>query len=340
MRRHSLLVVFAALILACSGRNTPTGSSTNPTPTSPSPSPSPSPAPDPAPSPTCAYALTATPDDFERDGGNGTLAIATTASCKWAVKSDAAWAVIEDVQQGEGPARLKVYAQPNEGADARRLTFTVGDQSVAITQPGQGDCVYQVTPVNDTIPRLAWQGQITISTTPGCSWKTSSDASWLHLQQTEGRNSATISYSADFNPANQYGDRRTALLAFRWAAPTAGQNVRVTQTGDCNLGMSPATGGLPAGATFSGGFNGGTLTATAAGGQVHFWILVEPVFAGCAWDVESSDSWVDFQSPRVRQVMASDGDLHFGLPPNSSSQPRQARLVMDGRVLTVVQQGR
>jgi len=39
-------------------------------------------------------------------------------------------------------------------------------------------------------------------------------------------------------------------------------------------------------------------------------------------------------------VMASDGDLHFGLLQNSSSQPRQARLVMDGRVLTVVQQGR
>ena len=93
-RTTALLLAFAAAVLAGCGHNdqpTSTGSGTPTTPTSPTAPPTPA-EPPPAPTPTpqaCAYTVTADPDDFERDGGNGKLAIATTPGCKWTIKNDA-----------------------------------------------------------------------------------------------------------------------------------------------------------------------------------------------------------------------------------------------------------
>jgi hypothetical protein len=290
---------------------------------------------DPTPSPTCAYALTVTPDDFERDGGNGTLSIATTAGCKWAVKSDATWAVIEDVKEGDGPAQLKVYAQPNDGADPRRLMFTVADQSVAITQPGQGDCTYQVSPVIEFLPRVPWTDGISITTARGCRWTASSDAGWLRPGLTGGSGSTTLTLDADFNPATQYASKRDAVLAVRWMAPTAGQNVLVTQSGDCNATPYVATGGLPAGAVLE----GRNLTVSGSGGRIHLSVLTEP-YTGCAWSAESTDQWITWESPKLHELVGGDCDLYFTVAENKTGQQRRAVLTMDLRPLTIIQNPR
>jgi hypothetical protein len=232
------------------------------------------------------------------------------------------------------------FAWPvNDDARPRAAAFSAAGATARVTQAGQETCTYTLSPITDAIPRLAWSGQFTVFTPHGCAWTTSSDSGWLRLEPTSGHGTATIDYQADFNPQTSYADSRTAVAAFRWLAPTAGQNVRVAQTGDCNLGFAPATGGLPSGSTYAGDRTGGAITASAGGGQFHFWILTDP-FIGCRWVVDSSDTWVEFDSPRVRQVMSGDGDVHFTLPPNGSSQPRRAALVMDGKPLTILQQGR
>jgi len=255
------------------------------------------------------------------------------------MKLDASWLAIDGPPQGSGPASVHFTWPVNDDAPARTGTFSIGAVTARVTQPGQETCTYQLSPIAVSIPRLAWTGQFTVFAPHGCAWSTSSDSGWLHAQPVSGHGTTTVDYQADFNPQTGYGNQRTAVVGFRWLAPTAGQNVRVNQTGDCSLAFTPATGGLAAGATYAGDRTGGAVTASAAGGQFHFWVLTEP-FMGCNWVVDSTDTWVQFDSPSVRQIMAGDGDLHFTLPANPSPQARRGVLVMDGKPLTILQQGR
>ena len=313
-----VLLSVIAMTPACGNDTNQPSTPTTPTPASPTTPPGPVEPPATQPQPVaCSYTATADPDDFERDGGNGTLRISTAAGCRWSVTADAAWGVIEGAQQGEGSAVLKVFVQPNETESDRQMSFKVADQLVRVVQPGQADCRYQVSPVIVTLPRLGWRGQVSIATTRGCQWQVTSDASWLHVKTAGGSGSATVDYEADFSPETGYAVTRLGVLAFRWRAPTAGQNVRLTQWGNCNLAVAAATGGLPPGGAFTGSLGAGrwTVTATADGGTFHLWVLTDP-FMSCPWTVESSDTWLTVTSPRLHQLMGGDGDLFFTLPPN------------------------
>jgi Putative binding domain, N-terminal/Viral BACON domain len=289
------------------------------------------------PPPSCDYALTAEPDDFDRDGGTGVLKINTAASCKWSVKSDAGWATIEGATEGQGPATLKVFVQPNEDELDRRMTFSAGNRSVSLTQPGQRDCQFQVTPVETALPRIPWSGEVAVTTGRGCRWTASSDSGWLHSSPSQGSGSARVSYSADFNPQTGYADRRTGVIALRWRTPTAGQNVRLYQWGACNAAYYPPPEGLPTGATFA----NGTLTlASAAYTHVHMQLLTDP-FMGCAWTAQTSgDSWLALDFPRTSQIMGGDGDIYFTIPANPGTQSRRGTITIDLRQLTIVQNGR
>jgi hypothetical protein len=183
------------------------------------------------PPPACDYALSAQPDDFDRDGGNGKLTINTSASCKWSVKGDAGWAVIEGAADGQGPATLKVLVQPNEDELDRRMTFSAGNRSVALSQPGQRDCQFQVSSVSSELPRLAWTDEIAVTTSRGCRWTASSDSGWLHSSPSEGSGSGRVSYSTDFNPQTGYSERRGGVIALRWRTPAAGSSTSTSRSG-------------------------------------------------------------------------------------------------------------
>lgn len=336
-RTAVLLVGLAIAAAACGHKDQPTtstGSGGPITPTSPTEPPTPPQPPTPTPD-ACVYTVAADPDDFDRDGGNGKLTIATAATCKWTIKGDATWVAVEGPTQGEGPATLKFSAQANDGAPDRRMTLAIADKSIAISQPGQGDCAFQVGPVQDDIPRLPWSGVITVATSRGCRWTAVSDASWFRLKGAGGSGPGQLSYEADFNPETAYAVRRTALVAIRWTAPTAGQNVRIVQWGACNVALAPPPEGAPG---FS-GYPGGSVTFGPAGGQIHLFVLTDP-YIGCAWTVESADSWIAVNFPGLHQVKGGDGDLRFTVPANPLASSRQGVLTIGDRALTVIQQGR
>jgi hypothetical protein len=145
-----------------------------------------------------------------------------------------------------------------------------------------------------------------------------------------------VTYQADFNPQTGYADRRVGVIAFRWHAPTAGQNARVIQWGSCNAAFYPPPEGLPTGATFS----NGTLTlASAAYTRIHMQLLTDP-FMGCAWFAEASDGWISLDAPQTRQMRFGDGDMYFTIPANPGSQIRRGTISVDLRPLTIVQNGR
>lgn len=304
---------------------TPTGPDAPTTPTSPT-NPSPPPQPPPPPTPeACAYAVAADPDDFDRGGGNGRLTITTAAACKWAITRDATWVAVEGPTEGEGPATLKFSAQANDEAPERRMTLAVADKSVVISQPGQGDCSYQVTPTSAILPRPGQTGDITVTAAPGCKWTATTDATWLRLGAASASGTGVLSYSADANPGSAV---RSSPIKIRWVAPTAGQNVFVAQRGTCSVA-----------AAAEGSRIGDPLTVAAAGATAHVFVLVETPFSGCPWSVTTADSWLVVESPRSG-TGSGDGDVFVRVAPNPSAQSRQGVLDFGEYRLKVVQAGR
>lgn len=329
------LALAALTVAACGDKpQTPT-TPTTPGTSTPPPTPTP-PAPPPTPQPACAYAVTAEPDDYDRDGGNGALKIATASGCHWAVTANAGWASVEGPVEGDGPANLKVFVRGNEDASARRITFTVQDQTASISQPGQGDCTYHVNVTVVSLPHDPSSGSIPVDTDRGCRWTAASTVPWLRVMTPAGTGSGAVRYETDSSTG---ASTRTAVMEVRWLAPTAGQNVRFNQSGSCFVVAAAATGGLPAGSTFSGGVQGGTLTVGADGGKVHLWVLTDP-FMGCAWSIESTDQWISWDAPGLHQNRSGDGDSFFTVPANPSPSARTATATIGGWPLTVIQRGR
>ena len=321
----------AAALVACGHKDQPTstgsGSPTAPTtPTAPTdPTPTPQPPPNPPTPQVCAYTLVADPDDFDRDGGNGRLTIATAAGCTWTIKTDATWVAVEGPVQGEGPATLKFSAGLNEDASERRMTLAVADKSAGISQRGQGDCSYQVTPTNAVLPRPGQTGNITVTTAPGCKWTATTDATWLRLGAASATGSGLLAYSVDANPDSAV---RSSPIKIRWAAPTAGQNVFVAQRGTCSVAAAP-----------EGSRIGDPLTVGAAGATAHVFVLVETPFSGCPWSVTTADPWLVVETPRSG-TGSGDGDVFVRVAANPSAQSRQGVLDFGDYRLKVVQAGR
>jgi all-beta uncharacterized protein/BACON domain-containing protein len=278
------------------------------------------------PPPGCAVVLTAEPDDYERDGGNGQLEISAAPGCAWALKQDESWLTIEGPLQGSGPAILKVFVRSNDAAPARRVTISAGSASAVVSQPGQGDCAFQVSPIDSVVSSGARSGSIGVNTSAGCLWSATTDASWLHLGRQAGSGSGAVTFQTDVNPAQP---SRRGTIAIRWMAPTAGQNAFITQAGDCVIAFTSAPGHSP----FS-----NPLPVGAAGGDFLFFVLSDPAFT-CPWTVENSDPWIAILNPAGR-VGNGDGDLHFTVAPNPSSTPRTSVIAISNARLTVVQQGR
>lgn len=292
----------------------------------------------------CSVALSASPDDYERDGGPGQLRISTAAGCPWALSQDASWLTIRGPLQGSGPATLALDVAANDDLPARRLSIRSGSASLVISQPGQGDCSFQVSPIGAELPRVAYAADVTVQTSRGCRWTAASDSSWLHLSSAGGTGSGKVTYQTDFNPETARSVRRVGRVAIRWAAPTAGQNVSVVQWGDCStlFALNDRTGPVPVGASFryDNPTRSGALTVGADGGEFRFFVLTEP-FMGCAWTAEASDGgWVQWIFPRLHGVNGGDGDLHFVVPPNPGANDRTAVFLIDQHPLTIVQRGR
>ncbi|HEX9368561.1 MAG TPA: hypothetical protein VF921_18165 [Vicinamibacterales bacterium] len=56
--------------------------------------------------------------------------------------------------------------------------------------------------------------------------------------------------------------------------------------------------------------------------------------------METNDTWLSVDFPRLHQVQGGDGDLRFTVPVNPSPSSRRAVLTVGDRPLTIVQQRR
>jgi hypothetical protein len=196
-----------------------------------------------------------------------------------------------------------------------------------VDQPG---CTYKVSPVFVTFDRGLNGGRSKVTTQPGCAWTVAPDVDWMTVIAdlgTTGVGSGSFTYSVPFRDGPAALDSREGHAMVRWATPTAGQNVVVTQLGECHVAVGLA------------GFVG------ADGGKTHFelvfWDNIFPVSGKNPWQIVSASDWITTSpKPGAWQFGHAGSDLAATAEPNPDPTPRIGSIVVCDKTFTLTQAGR
>jgi Putative binding domain, N-terminal/Viral BACON domain len=253
--------------------------------------------------PPCSYDVTPLTVTLAATAGSSSVAVTTTSGCTWLVTSNAAW-LTPGATGGSGSGPVSFSVSANTSTSPRTAQLTVAGVTVNVTQ--QGACAYSVSPTTLTLPDAAGSSSVTVTTTPGCTWQVTDNASWLTPGVSSGTGSATVSFTVT---ANTSTSPRTAQLT------VAGTIVSVTQQGACGYSVTPATQTLPAGA------GSGNVTVTTT--------------SGCTWQVSDNASWL---TPTVTSGTGT-ATVTLNVTANTSTSPRTAQVTIAGTTVSVTQQG-
>jgi hypothetical protein len=273
----------------------------------------------------CEYALTVSNDDFDADGGQGTVAVVTTASCAWQAVPQASWITISGNATGTGAGVVAFSVGANPETVSRTGVLMVAGHTIAIDQRGNTSaCEYRVEPVTLSTC-MSWSHDLMsqVTTQAGCPWTATSTVGWMTVVEGDsGSGTGTIRLRGDAN----YDARRSAILQVRWPTVTAGQNVVVDQAG-CSYAVSTSS-----------------LTFTSAGGTARFDVLQQsdpykcggPLQNGCVWSAVSDASWITITTSMPR---TGDDAVQFTVAANPASTPRTGTITVRSRTVTITQAG-
>ena len=183
------------------------------------------------------------------------------------------------------------------------------DTSAFATCSGaQPQCSYNVTPTSQQFASSGGTGTINVSAQSGCSWTSSSGASWITLTSSgSGSGNGTVSYSVAANPT---GSSRNGTLN------VAGKVVTITQEGttaSCTYSVSP------------------TSQSVAAGGGNHS--IVVTTQTGCSWTATTTASWITITSGSSG---SGNGTVTYSVAANTGAA-RSGSITAGGRTVNISQ---
>jgi hypothetical protein len=182
-----------------------------------------------------------------------------------------------------------------------------GVSTVSNTFEYAGPCSFSVSPVSKSIGKSGGPSTVSVTTTTGCAWTATSNASWLTVTSSaSGSGSATVTYTA---AANTLTPSRSDTLT------VAGQTVTVTQDGAvCSFTVSPASASI--------GKSGGPSTVTVT------------TTTGCAWTATSNASWLTVTSAANGSGSAT---VTYTAAANTGTPSRAGTLTVAGQTVTVTE---
>lgn len=176
---------------------------------------------DPAP---CPVTFSPAAQNIGADGGSGQVKI--SAGCSWTATSSDPWLTITSSESGTGDGTITFSVESNAG-DERNAHVKIGNESATINQAGVRQdppvpaCSYSISPAGSALGPGAGAGIIvSISATPGCSWTTVSNDSWITVTSLKtGTGDGSVRLYVAPNPGN----------ARNGTVTIAGQIFRVSQ---------------------------------------------------------------------------------------------------------------
>jgi len=82
----------------------------------------------------CSYKLSGTSQTFNKDGGNGSMAVTTTSACTWLAASTAGWITVTPPIGTTGDGKIGYKVAKNGTHLDRTGTLTIAGKSVTILQ--------------------------------------------------------------------------------------------------------------------------------------------------------------------------------------------------------------
>lgn len=270
----------------------------------------------------CAVQVQPSAPTIDPSGGIGSLSITSGGSCQWSATSSVPWITIT-AQTGAGSGWVSYSIPPNPSGSQRTGTVSVNDQSVTFTQLGTGGggggggggCSVSVSPGTVSAGAAGSSDSLTVTAPNGCTWSTSTNASWITITAATGAGSGWVSYRV----ASNSGAARSGQIVI------GNQSVTVNQAGSGS----------------GGGGGGGSCQATVTPAAVNVGAsaatdsLSVSAPSGCSWSAVSSAPWLV-----ITAVTGSgSGWVSYTIAPNGTESPRTGTITAAGQVVTFTQAG-
>ena len=262
----------------------------------------------------CGYTL----DSFSRTVGSAAgpssppINVTTADGCQWSATSQASWITVTSPQSGNatGSGSVSFSVQANPGPQ-RTGTMSIAGHTFTVTQ--NGGCNYSLDSTSRTVgPGGASTSPIVVTTSSGCPWSATSQASWITITSPQDgtvTGPGSVSFSVQANP----GPQRTGTMSI------AGQTFTVIQNGGCDYSLDS------------------TSRTVGSGGGASTSPIVVTTSSGCPWSATSQASWITVTSPQDG-TGTGPGSVSFSVQANPGPQ-RTGTMSIAGQTFTVTQNG-
>ena len=259
--------------------------------------------------PTCMPSISPTSQNVAAGGGTGTVTV--SATCQWTATSSASWITITSGASGTGNGTVAFSVAANTGAQRTGTlsiagrAFTVSQAAASSPNPPPPPCSYSISPHDDSVSAAGGSGTVNVSTTSGCAWTASSNASWITI--TSGA-SGTGDGRVDYLVLPNLSDSRSGTVTI------AGQTLTVTQSAFvCSYSISP---------------NNEKVEAQAGTGSISV-----STSSTCTWTASSNASWIAVTSGASG---TGNGTVIYSYTANTGKD-RKGTLTVAGRTFTLDQ---
>ncbi len=89
-------------------------------------------------SPSCTFSISSTSQNFDSNGGTGSVGVTTQSGCNWTAESHAAWITITSGASGSGNGTVSYSVAANASIEQRTGTMMIAGQTFTVTQSGAG----------------------------------------------------------------------------------------------------------------------------------------------------------------------------------------------------------
>ncbi|MEO7271556.1 MAG: BACON domain-containing carbohydrate-binding protein [Vicinamibacterales bacterium] len=167
----------------------------------------------------CTVTISATTQSLPFAAGTGGVTVTAPAGCGWTTTTSASWLTVTAGGSGTGPGTVAFSVAANTATAARTAAFTIGGQTLTVTQAGTPSCTVTVSPGTKSYNSKKGSGTVAVTNSTSCAWTAVSSASWLTVTSAQIAQ-GSVAYSLI---ANGTGLVRTGTITIGTATFTVTQ---------------------------------------------------------------------------------------------------------------------
>ena len=249
----------------------------------------------------CTFTLSSSSASTPANGGTGSFEVRTADGCGWAAGSNASWLTVTGGATGSGTGTVSYQAAANAGP-ARSGTITAAGQTFTVNQAV--GCSYSISPASQNVSSGAGSASVNVTAPAGCSWTSSSNASWITISGgTTGAGDGQVQLAI----AGNTDAARSGTVSI------AGKTFTINQASGCTYAIAPPN-----------------MTVPAAGGPGSFGVTTS---GSCAWTATPNVGWISITSGASG---AGSGTVQFTVGANPGAA-RIGLITAAGQTFTVNQ---